>query len=79
MCDFPSKYRLDREPLLLESMKAHTGKCHYCDGPVKMPVMEAKLETQKCFCLFCGQRYYMEIPDINAWVVEQWEQKLNKD
>jgi len=65
------------EPIeLLESMYAHKGKCHYCEQEaVKMPVIESKLDPKNCWCLFCGQRYYMEIEDLNKWAIEQWKQK----
>lgn len=61
----------------LKEMKAHTGQCTDCEGPVKMlrdPVNMHLLPDQ-CFCLQCGKTYFMTIEDIHAWEMEQWEQK----
>ena len=68
----------NREPSeLLDAMHAHKGACTHCKGPVKMVLHPATYEPMpsNCICLFCGQRYYMEIADIDAWELEQWRQK----
>jgi hypothetical protein len=69
--------RKEKKMKKLEKMTAHKGVCDDCHGPVKMPRDEVTLELlpRKCFCLRCGQRYFMEIEDLEAWEVEQWQQK----
>jgi len=35
----------------------------------------ARLEPDQCWCLSCGQRYFMEIENIMKWQLDQWDQK----
>lgn len=68
--------RLNKSPEHLKEMTAHTGKCVHCAGPVKMPRgKKMELLPEYCWCIQCGQRYFMKIDDINAWEIKQWEQK----
>lgn len=63
----------------LDKMTAHEGECHHCHGPVKMfRGDDGALLPNRCMCLQCGQHYFMEIEDIHAWEVEQWEQKWKR-
>lgn len=69
--------RVNEPAELLEEMVAHVGECKHCGGIVKMM---RKLETyaldpNACFCLYCGQPYFMEIENLYAWEMEQWKQK----
>ena len=70
--------RSEKEPELLKEMFAHSGKCNYCDGIVKMRRNEKTmlLEPKKCVCFGCGQRYFMEIKNISDWEQDQWAQKM---
>lgn len=65
------------EKLRLDKMVAHVGKCEVCGRElVKMPRdTNGKLLPQNCWCLACGQRYFMEIPNLEEWEHEQWKQK----
>lgn len=56
---------------------AHAGACRYCKGPVKMmrdPNTFA-LVPDNCWCLGCGQPYYVVTDDIVKWEQDQWRQK----
>ena len=69
--------RVNEPPEKIE-MVAHSGVCKYCEGIVKMmrDINIAKLQPNNCYCLFCGQRYYVEIPgSIGEWELNQWKQK----
>lgn len=69
--------RTEEPPELLAEMHAHVGLCRHCGGIVKMARSQetGKLMPDSCHCFFCGQRYFMEIADIDAWEAEQWDQK----
>jgi transcription elongation factor Elf1 len=71
---------MTKQPMKLDSMYAHEGKCVLCGEIVKMlrHSITHRLKPDACYCLHCGQAYYMEIPDIDAWEVEQWNQKAEK-
>lgn len=72
--------RIGEPPEKIE-MLAHSGKCRYCGGVVKMmrDRTTAKLQPDNCQCLMCGQRYFVEIKgNITEWEIEQWEQKEQK-
>lgn len=67
------------ESLPLMTMRAHRGQCEMC-GNLAGVVMRREPDSfalcpDFCWCMECGQRYHMIIPDINAWEKEQWEQK----
>ena len=69
--------RVNEPPEIIE-MVAHSGECKYCEGVVKMmrDMKTAALQPDNCFCLMCGQRYFVEIKgSIAEWEVEQWRQK----
>jgi hypothetical protein len=61
----------------LDTMHGHKGDCAKCGmALVKMARNDAgELLPESCFCLNCGARYYMEIPDLGAWEKLQWKQK----
>lgn len=66
------------EPAEEIEMVAHSGVCTYCEGVVKMmrDLKTAKLQPDKCYCLFCGQRYFVTIKgSIDEWELNQWRQK----
>lgn len=71
--------RVNEEPELLKEMLAHSGECKYCgtNGLVKMVRDKDtfRLKPDQCYCVVCGQRYYMEIADLDAWELKQWQQK----
>lgn len=68
-------------PRKLEKMYAHTGECEDCKGPVKMMRDKASgdLLFHACWCLCCGQTYFMQIEDKEAWEKEQWRQKSDSE
>lgn len=35
------------------------------------------LLPHKCWCLQCGQPYYVETADLDVWEKAQWEQKMS--
>lgn len=61
----------------LKRMYAHTGECEDCRGPVKMmrDKHSGDLMFHSCWCLFCGQTYYMEVKNKKTWELRQWRQK----
>lgn len=71
------------------TMHAHAGRCRYCTswgepGIVKMPRTDGPpyaLRPDHCWCMLCGQRYFVDIPngDIVAWEMEQWQQKNDQE
>lgn len=70
--------RISEPPEKIE-MVAHSGECRYCGGIVKMlrDMNTAKLQPDKCWCLMCGQRYFVDIKgSIEEWEIEQWNQKM---
>lgn len=69
--------RVEEPPEKIE-MTAHSGECRYCGSIVKMSrdIVTAELQPDKCWCLLCGQRYFVEIRgSIEEWEAEQWRQK----
>lgn len=61
---------------LLKEMHAHSGDCPECGGIVKMfRDHKGNLTPENCCCFQCGALYYMDIPDLKAWEIEQWRQK----
>lgn len=69
------------EPVeLLPSMEGHCGTCRHCGGVVKMRRSheDGSLLPEQCHCFGCGQRYRMEVIDIEAWEADQWLQKARK-
>jgi hypothetical protein len=72
--------RKDSPKEFLHQMIAHSGKCIYCEGVVKMTRhrITCELDPKKCFCLQCGQKYWMDILDIEEWEREQWRQKKER-
>ena len=68
------------EPSEKIELFAHSGECRYCDGVVKMRrTIKGALDPKGCWCLLCGQHYYVEIKgSIDDWEAEQWKQKGNK-
>lgn len=67
------------KPIELKAMIAHCGVCDHCKGLVKMGRMKDRtLNPNHCWCLQCGQPYYMKIIDLRIWEQEQWEQKAAK-
>lgn len=68
----------ERIAIRLKEMHAHTGVCEICHQEmVKMSrnSQTLQLEPQHCWCIACGQLYYMEIDDINKWELGQWQEK----
>ncbi len=62
---------------------AHSGTCHHCGGLVKMKrdreTMVLKLDG--CWCLQCGQPYFVKLKPnqtIEDFEHEQWRQKGQK-
>lgn len=69
--------RVDQPPEKIE-MYAHSADCRYCNGVVKMfrDPETMKLQPDRCSCLLCGQRYFVEIVGtIQEWELKQWRQK----
>ena len=68
--------RVTKPPEKIE-LVAHSADCRYCDGIVKMPRDgKGKLQPDKCWCLLCGQHYFVEINEpIDQWEYRQWKQK----
>lgn len=65
----------------LKSMYAHKGRCEVCgENTVKMlrGMPGGRLLPEHCFCLCCGQRYYMVIDDLETWENSQWKEKENE-
>lgn len=76
-----SNWKRYKEPsILLKQMFAHEGHCEICGGIVKMyrDSTTYRLKPEECQCIACGQYYHMEIPDIDAWEKEQWDQKIRR-
>ena len=81
----PEKLPLQRHQFPPEEIEfyAHSGKCRYCideDGDPGIVKMWMSLENyalhpEKCWCLGCGQRYYVTTSNIKEWAEEQWRQK----
>ena len=71
------EFRADEPAEKLARMRAHCGVCKYCGEIVKMPRNQQTFELQPghCWCLHCGQKYYIIIKDIKKWEIKQWEQK----
>lgn len=68
-------------PSVKKEMVTHKGECKYCSGIVKMPrhPETLKLEPDKCWCLLCGQHYFVEVGySIDNWELEQWRQKRDE-
>ena len=73
--------RIDGPPEEIE-MVAHACECRYCEGVVKMKrdPTTGELMPNECWCLLCGQRYYVKINgDIREWELNQWRQKSAKE
>ena len=70
-------YRIKKPREYLASMRGHNGVCLYCGSIVKMgrDHETMHLNPDHCWCLQCGQQYFMIIDDIRAWEEEQWKQK----
>lgn len=69
--------RIDEPPEEIE-MVAHSADCKHCNGIVKMirDPETFKLQPDKCWCLMCGQRYFVKIENsIEEWELKQWRQK----
>ncbi len=61
-------------------LKAHKGKCRYCDGIVKMirDSITGRLQFDDCRCLVCGQPYFVKLDPSEtpeSWEIKQWQQK----
>ena len=69
-----------RQPKEEITFYAHAGVCKYCGGIVKMPRDDKyELEPDKCWCLLCGQPYYVNVNkgiDLGLWEDKQWNQKI---
>lgn len=77
--DPPSRSLMHAEQL--KKMYAHDGECVHCGFVVKMGRNQEspyELLPSKCWCLRCGQRYFMVIDNIRKWEVDQWVQKQKK-
>lgn len=68
--------RIDRPAEQIE-MHAHKGECKYCGGLVKMSrhLKTLELEPDNCWCLRCGQHYFVVTDDIRDWEHKQWREK----
>lgn len=77
-----------KEPPEKIVLHGHQGECRYCyaggdenaPGIVKMPRKPDTLELQpnSCWCLGCGQHYYIELKEnetIEEWEENQWREK----
>ena len=76
--DTDVEIRVNEPPERIE-MVAHSGECKYCGGVVKMTrdMNTGKLQPDNCYCLMCGQRYFVEINgSIKEWEIKQWMQKM---
>lgn len=62
-------------------MVAHVGHCEACgQDMVKMGrTARGELVPNWCWCLACGETYFMEIPDLKEWERQQWMQKEEKE
>lgn len=67
--------------VLLKEMHGHSGVCLFCpdgQGTVKMRRENEepfRLIPNACWCLLCGQSYFMEISDLEAFDRDQWIEK----
>lgn len=69
--------RINEPPEKID-MVAWSADCRYCNGMVKMPRDSAtfKIQPDKCWCLMCGQRYFVDITGtIEEFELLQWRQK----
>ena len=65
---------------------AFQGQCRYCADEADDPGIVAMrrnpdtlvLEPEHCWCLGCGQRYYVRVADLPTWEREQRLQKANQ-
>ena len=70
----------------IKNFKAHSGECQYCGGIVKMARDQKtfKLVLDGCWCLRCGQRYYVKtdlsVDDFDKlmWGEKTQQEKENK-
>ena len=72
--DIPVRLKRPTEQI---ELVGHAGDCRYCGGVVKMPRdRKGEIQPNKCWCLLCGQHYFVEIPgSITEWEWQQWVQK----
>jgi hypothetical protein len=72
--------RIHQAPEPIE-MHGHQARCRYChDGIVKMARNERTLalEPDQCWCLLCGQPYFVVIDgDLHTWEARQWQEKAD--
>lgn len=57
---------------------AHAGECRYCPGGiVKMERHPHSFELlpDRCWCLQCGQHYFVRVDNPVTFEIEQWRQK----
>ena len=72
-------YNHDAPAIKLKHMYAFRAECSVCEGGIIMMMRDQspphELRPKQCWCIQCGQRYYLEIDDIGKWESEQWMQK----
>jgi hypothetical protein len=74
-------HRLENEPEMSEPWHAFRSVCRYCKEGIVMMLRHPKtfkLTPDLCYCINCGQRYFVEILDIHKWEQEQFQQKMEK-
>ncbi len=74
---FKRRYVLRKASLPI-TFFAHSGKCTECDdGLVKMSRDPKTFELQpdNCLCLNCGQKYHVEVENLEKFEEDQWIQK----
>jgi hypothetical protein len=73
--------RITEPPIKCENFRGHSGKCKFCEGIVKMRrsvEFPYTLQPLDCWCLLCGQSYYVELKpgeDIGEFDTRQWAEK----
>jgi len=57
---------------------AHAAECRYCPGGIVKMTRHPEtfaLQPDQCFCLQCGQRYFVRVDNPVVFEIEQWRQK----
>jgi hypothetical protein len=71
----------NEQPAEIIVFHAHEGRCRYCEGGiVKMRKTDQTLHPDQCWCIQCGQPYYVEfMGTAEEWNEEQWQQKATEE
>jgi hypothetical protein len=71
--------RGDEKPERIKELVGFKGECKYCGDMGLVQIFRnmktLALEFDRCYCLLCGQRYFIEVEDVKAWEEKQWQQK----